>query len=162
MKYASDKPITNLLLAGSLVLTAMLVAEWLIPFKVDAMDAGQSGAALVDESPTGARSRYLHPHIGKYSEILARPIFFSNRQLPREAVTRAQAPSVPLRLKLEGIAIAADVRVAVLRDQGSNQLVQMSVGMSRNDWLLEDITSTTATFSRSDDVTSISLNSENQ
>jgi len=162
MKFTSDKPMTNLLLAGCLVLTAMLAAEWLIPFEVDAVDAGQSGAALVDESPNDAQSHYVHPHIDNYSEILARPIFFSNRELPREAVTRAPAPGAPLRLKLEGIAIAADIRVAVLRDQGSNQLVQMSVGMSRNDWLLEALTSATATFRRGDDVSSISLNSENQ
>lgn len=162
MKFTSDKPMTNLLLAGCLVLTAMLAAEWLIPFKVDAVDAGQSGAALVDESPTSAQSRYVHPHIGDYSEILARPIFFSNRRLPPEAVTKAQAPRTPLRLKLEGIAIATDTRVAVLRDQGNNQLLQLSVGMSHDNWLLENITTATATFRRGDDVTSISLNSENR
>ena len=162
MKYASDNPITNLLLAGCLLLMAIFAAEWLIPYPVNAMDTGESGAAIVDEIPAAAQSRYVHPHIGNYAEILARPIFFSNRQLPPEAVTKAQAPRTPLRLKLEGIAIATDTRVAVLRDQGNNQLLQLSVGMSHDNWLLENITTATATFRRGDDVTSISLNSENR
>jgi len=162
MKYASDNPITNLLLAGCLVLTAIFAAEWSIPYKVDATDVGESGAAIVDRVPAGAQSGYVHPHISNYAEILARPIFFSQRELPPEAVARAPAPSAPLLLKLEGIAIAADARVAVLRDQGSNQLVQLSVGMSHNNWLLQDITSATATFRRGDDVSTVSLKPENR
>ncbi len=162
MKFASDKPMTNLLLVACLALTAMLAAEWLMPFKLVAVDAGQSGAALVDESPTGAQSRYVHPHIGDFPEVLARPIFFSNRELPRKAVVSAPAPGAPLRLKLEGIAIAADIRVAVLRDQGSNQLVQMSVGMTHNNWLLEDLTSAHAVFRRDDDIAELTLDIENR
>jgi hypothetical protein len=162
MKYASDNPITNLLLAGCLVLTAIFAAEWSIPYTVDALDAARSGAAIADEFPAVAQSRYVHPHISNYPEILARPIFFSKRELPPEAVARTPAPRAPLRLKLEGIAIAADTRVAVLRDQGSNQLVQLSVGMSYNNWLLEDITPATATFRRGDEVSSVSLKPENR
>lgn len=162
MKYTSDNPLTNLLLAGCLVLTAILGAEWIWPYSGHATEAGESGAASGDEITAGAQSRYVHPHIDNYAEILARPIFFSSRELPRQAVASAPAPEAPLRLKLEGIAIAADTRVAVLRDQGSNQLVQLSVGMSHNNWLLEDVTSATATFRRGDAVTSISLQPENR
>jgi len=162
MKYTSDNPITNVLLAGCLVLTMILAAEWLLPYKIEATEGDKSGGAVTADIPSGAQSRYVHPHLSNYPEILARPIFFSKRELPPEAVTKAPAPRAPLRLKLEGIAITADTRVAVLRDQGSNQLVQLSVGMSHNDWLLEDVSSATATFRHGDDVTSLSLKPENR
>ncbi len=162
MKYASDNPVTNLLLAGCLVLTTIVAAEWSIPSKVAATDEDESGAVIDNEIPTGAQSRYVHPHIDDFPEILARPIFFSKRELPPEAVAKAPAPRAPLRLKLEGIAIAADTRVAVLRDQGSNRLLQFSVGMSHDNWLLEELTSKSATFRRDDDVAKLTLDPDNR
>ena len=45
MKYASDNPITNLLLAGCLVLTVLLAAEWLMPYEI-----------LVNPEPVESRS----------------------------------------------------------------------------------------------------------
>ena len=157
MKYASDNPLTNVLLACCLVLTTVLAAEWLLPYKVEATEGDKSGAAVTADIPSGAQSRYVHPHLSNYQEILARPIFFSKRELPPEVVTKAPAPRAPLRLKLEGVAISANTRVAVLRDQGSNQLLQFSVGMSHNNWLLEELTSKSATFRRDDDVTELTL-----
>ena len=53
MKYASNNPITNLLLAGCLVLTLLVDAAWLPPYKVDAADGNQSGATIDDEIPAG-------------------------------------------------------------------------------------------------------------
>jgi hypothetical protein len=157
MKYASDNPITNLLLAACLVLTTILAAEWLLPYKFDAMGTNGSDAASANEIPTSERPRYVHPHIDDFAEILARPVFFSNRELPPKAVASAPAPREPLRLKLEGVAIAANSRVAVLRDQGSNQLLQFSVGMSHNNWMLEELTSRSATFRRDDEVLELTL-----
>jgi hypothetical protein len=162
MKYASDNPITNLLLAGCLVLTLIVTAEWLVPYKADATGGNESAATIDDEIPAGAQPRYVHPHTSNFPAILARPVFFSKRELPPEVVAKAPAPRAPLRLKLEGVAIAADTRVAVLRDQGSKQLVQLSVGMSHNNWQLEEVTSVTATFRRGDDVTNLSLQPENR
>lgn len=157
MKYASDNPITNLLMAIGLVLTLIVAAEWLLPYQADARDDDESAAAIDDELPVSAQSRYVHPHIENFPEILARPIFFSKRQMPPQPAAAAPATRTPLRLKLEGIAIAADTRVAVLRDQGSNQLVQLSVGMSHDDWLLDGLTPSTATFRRGDDVSELTL-----
>jgi len=162
MKYLSANPITNLLLTGCLVLTLVIAAEWLMPYKADATAIDESGTAIDDEMPASAQSRYVHPHISNFTEILSRPILFSKREMPPEAVVRAPAPRTPLRLRLEGIAIAADKRVAVLRGQGNNQLVQLSVGMTHNNWLLEELTSTSATFRRDEDVAELTLDIGNR
>ena len=162
MKYASANPMTNLLLTGCFVLASIVAAEWLIPYKADATAVDESGTAIDNEIPNGAQSRYVHPHISNFPEILARPVFFSKREMPPEAVARAPAPRTPLRLRLEGIAVTAENQVAVLRDQGNNQLVQLSVGMTHSNWLLEELTSTSATFRRDDDVAELTLNIENR
>lgn len=162
MKYASDNPITNVLLAGCILLTLIFATEWLIPYKVDASAGDESGPAIDDEMPAGAQSRYVHPHFSAFPEILARPLFFSKREMPPQTAAAAPAPRTPLRLRLEGIAIAADTRVAVLRDQGNNQMVQLSVGMNHNNWLLEELTSTSVTFRRDDDVAELTLDIENR
>lgn len=157
MKYARDNPITYLLLGSCLVLTTILGTEWLIPYNFDAMQAGGPLETVENEFPTGAQQRYVHPHIDDFPEVLSRPIFFSKRQLPPKAATTAPAPRTPLRLKLEGVAIATNTRVAILRDLGNNQLLQFSLGMSHNDWLLEELTAKSATFRRDDEVVELTL-----
>ena len=133
-----------------------IVAEWLLPYRVDTASMSNAVPAE-DELPAANGSAYVPPHIDDFPEILARPVFFQDRKLPAKPIVQAAAPRMPLRLQLEGIAIAADARVAVLRDQGNNELMQLSVGMSYNNWLLEDVTSGTATFRRGDDATELTL-----
>ena len=64
---------------------------------------------------------------------------------PAEA---AAAPPAPLRLKLEGIAIAGGSRVAVLRNLSNKGLVQLAEGESHEGWTLDSLSSVAATFSR--------------
>lgn len=156
MRYLTNNPFRNFLLASCCVLMLVVATEWLIPYRSNGAAFANTRSVDVQVS-TNNDSAYVHPHIDDFSEILARPIFFQARELPPEAEAAAVAPRAPLRLKLEGIASAADSRVAVLRDQGNNQLVQLSAGMSHNDWLLERMTSTTASFRRGDDVAELTL-----
>ena len=55
---------------------------------------------------------------------------------------------MPLRLKLEGIAIAGGARVAVLRNLSGNGLMQLTEGDSHDGWTLDTLSSNSATFSR--------------
>jgi hypothetical protein len=162
MKYVSNNPITNLLLASASLLALIITIELLLPFEITLVDEA-TGAVSENEPPHETQSRYVHPHISSFPEILSRPIFFSNREMPAQVVEKSAAPRTPLRLKLEGIAIATNTRVAVLRDLGNNQLVQLSVGMSHNNWQLTELTSSGATFRRgADDVAQLTLDLENQ
>ena len=162
MKYTSDNPITNILLASCLLLTLVVATQWLLPYKIDTTTGTSSDVQVVDEIPGSAQSQYVHPHISNFPDILERPIFFSKREMPAAMVAKAPAARAPLRLKLEGIAINASNRVAVLRDQDNNQLVQLSVGMTHNNWLLEDLTSAHAVFRRDDDIAELTLDIENR
>jgi hypothetical protein len=160
MKYVSNNPITDLLLATASLLALIVTVELLMPYKIELPDDAIGIASQVGV-PDGTQSRYVHPHISNFSEILARPIFFSKREMPAQIVVEQAAPRTPLQLKLEGVAIATDTRVAVLRDLASNKLVQLSVGMSHNTWQLKELTSSGATFRRgADDVAQLTLDLE--
>ena len=160
MKYVSNNPITDLLLATASLLALIVTVELLMPYEIELPDDAIGIASQVGV-PDGTQSRYVHPHISNFPEILTRPIFFSKREMPVQIVVEQAAPRAPLRLKLEGIAIATDTRVAVLRDLGSNKLLQLSVGMSHNTWQLEELTSSGATFRRgTDDIAQLTLDLE--
>lgn len=54
----------------------------------------------------------------------------------------------PLLLKLEGVALIGESRVAVLRDLSNNQLLQLAEGMMHDGWTLDSVTAASASFSR--------------
>jgi hypothetical protein len=156
MRLPANNPLINVLLVSCCLLVLLFAMEWLFPYRIGAatnVDAEADATRL----PGDGESAYAHPHIDDFPAILARPIFFENRELPPESVAQATAPHTPLRLRLEGIAIVADARIAVLRDEATNQLLQLSVGMSHNDWVIDDIIAAGATFRRGDDVAQLTL-----
>lgn len=147
---------TRLLLSLCGVLTLIIVVEWLLPVRADAID--ELNAASADlELPTLTSSTYVHPHIDDFATILERPVFFKDRKLPPKPAAEPSAPPAPIRLKLEGVAIVAEARIAVLRDLADNQLVQLAEGMSHNGWTLEAIDADSATFRRGGQVSELSL-----
>lgn len=113
-------------------------------------DAPDASSTLLD---------YVPQSFDAFSEILERPLFFADRQLPPEPRQElvAAAPPEPLRLKLEGIAIMDKSRIALLRSQVDNVLVQMAEGMTHNGWTLESVLSDKAIFTRGNDSTEIEL-----
>jgi len=113
--------------------------------------------------PTLADNRYVAPQIEDFPEVLGRPLFFRDRKLPPEPEPEvvAAAPLLPLRLKLEGVAISSDSRVAVLRNTGNNQLLQLAEGMSHDGWLLETVSADRAIFTRGAQRTELLLDAAN-
>jgi len=156
MRFLSKYPLTNFLLASCCVLALLVAIEWLIPYSISA-ETNTDATSIDAQLPGNGNSTYVHPHIDDFSVILAKPIFFESRELPPEVVSEAAGPRAPLRLKLEGIAIIADAQIAVLRDEINNQLLQLSVGMSHNDWVVDKIESTGTTFRRGDEVAQLTL-----
>jgi len=51
-------------------------------------------------------------------------------------------------------------RIALLRSQGDNVLVQMAEGMTHNGWTLESVLADRAIFKRGDDSTEIELETD--
>ena len=118
----------------------------------------------VSEPPDTPASlpNYVPQSFDSFAEVLERPLFYAERQLPNEPTPQAvaAAPPEPLRLKLEGIAIMNESRIALLRGQGTNELVQMVEGMAHNGWTLESVLADKAIFTRGDDSTEIELETD--
>ena len=91
------------------------------------------------------------------AEMLDRPLFFITRRMPEPPAAQPAAPPTPLKLKLEGIAIAAGSRVAVLRNLNGNGLLQLAEGDTHDGWTLEAISSTSASFKRGGQVNELLL-----
>ena len=152
----------SMLLGLTTVATVLvLAAEVATGVRVDsAPDVDAEIADAPAASP--ALPNYVPQSFDSFSEILERPLFFADRQLPAEPKQEliAAAPLEPLRLTLEGIAIMDKSRIALLRSQGDNVLVQMAEGMTHNGWILDSVLANRAIFKRGDDSTEIELETD--
>ena len=54
----------------------------------------------------------------------------------------------PLRLRLEGVALTPEAKIAVLRDLSNNKVLHLATGMKHQGWELTAVTDTVATFKR--------------
>ncbi len=147
---------TRLWLSLCGLLTLIIVAEWLLPPRADAVDELNADSVSV-ALPALTTATYVHPHIDVFAAILERPVFFKDRKLPLESVAEPVAAPAPIRLKLEGVAIVAESGIAVLRNLADNQLLQLAEGMSHNGWTLETVDADSATFTRGGQVSELSL-----
>jgi hypothetical protein len=149
-RIALSRP-TRLLIAANAVLALIVSAELLLPAQpgtANAAAADGAGVTLPDFGDTRIAARPM----AQLVDMTERPLFFPNRRMPEQKVEEAPPPPpTPLRLKLEGIAIAGGSRVAVLRNLHGNALVQLAEGESHEGWTLDELTSTAARFSRNGD-----------
>ena len=149
---------STLVLAATCAGLAVIVAAQLLipqtPPDYTGPELADTGVARVTALPA-----YVPPDFDTFAEVLDRPLFFANRQLPPEPVQQAapEAPRKPLRLTLEGVAMNSTSRVALVRDQRNNALVQIAEGMSHDGWTLEGVEPDQAIFRRSDEVTVLVL-----
>lgn len=97
-----------------------------------------------------AQGPYQAPDKTRFSEILERPLFEPTREPPPQPAATATPPPPPppIRLKLEGIAITPEAKVAVLRDLSSNQLLRLGEGVEHQGWLVESVSPKSARLSR--------------
>jgi len=143
----------------AIALLAAVIAVELLPANTADADLSADVAATDIERPLASGQRFIAPDIGDFAQVLQHPLFYPDRKLPAEPepAPLTAAPRLPLRLTLEGIAITSDSRVAVLRNKGNNELLQLAEGMSHDGWLLERLDSNTATFRRGAETSELAL-----
>jgi len=152
---------TAVLLALCGLLMMVVLAEIYIQEPANqAIDLEVANASI--ELPANVHSRFIPNPESNYAEILERPLLFAGRRMPHEPEVSAEPakPKSPLRLKLEGVALSMDSRVALLRNLVDNQLLQLAEGMSHDGWILETVNATSATFKRGNDLSEILLETE--
>jgi hypothetical protein len=138
----------------------MLIALAEITFLDPADSAFHSDTSNTNiDLPKLATLDFIPKSPGNFSHILERPLIFKSRRMPVAPAVAAQPkkPQSPLRLKLEGIAISSDRRIALFRNTADNQLLQLVEGMSHDGWTLEELNSNGGKFIRGKTVTEILL-----
>lgn len=157
MKNLRVDPVLAALTGCILLLVLVIVAETLLAPVPDELIVTADEPVAESENLETPRTQYVHPDLSRYSDALARPVFFASRKMPEPLPEEKPSPALPLRLKLEGVAISGDNRVAVLRDLGSNGLVQLSLGALHNGWRLDELNKTRVVFSRDGTRTELTL-----
>lgn len=155
-----DRMTTALLVLCGLLILIVLAEVYLQEPVNLAIDREVANNSI--EIPAYTDAEFIPVPQSNYAEILERPLLFESRRMPPEpevAAEPAQQKS-PLRLKLEGVAISSNSRVALLRDLGNKQLMQLTEGMSHDGWTLASVHSSAVIFRRGDDVSRILLETE--
>ncbi|MEJ2404112.1 MAG: type II secretion system protein N [Candidatus Thiodiazotropha sp.] len=138
-----------LLFSVLLALSGILVWQWQHP--PTAEDFNRVPAKQPDHPENTARMAFTPVPLNAYREITERPLFIEGRMPPKpeEAAAVKAAPRVlPLKLKLEGVVITPQNRVAVIRDLTNNRLLRVAEGMNQDDWKLTRVDTASATVER--------------
>jgi len=147
MKLSIRKNATSrTLFMASLGLLTAISLELMVPAQLPNRAASEidlPALPKITSPPT-----YIPASFDLFSEILERPLLYHDRKLPPAAVPVVEIPREPLQLNLEGVALGGGARIALLRDQRDNQLIQIAEGMGHNGWILHTIESDKAMFSR--------------
>ena len=104
------------------------------------------------------QAKFTAPGIAAFSEITERPLFREDREPPSETIPApVAAKQSPLRLKLEGVALTPDSKIAVLLDLSNNKVLHLAIGKKHQDWELTSVTDTVATFKRGEQSLELTL-----
>lgn len=143
-------------ISGLLLLILILEISLMNPLDIETgLDSVSNNAELI----TTSTSRFIPAAQADFSEVLTRPLFFEGRKMPAKPVSAPakEKPKTPLRLKLEGVAISADRRTALLRNTADNRLLQLVEGASHLGWTLQTLGADSAKFLRGDEISEIRL-----
>ena len=152
---------TQALLASSAVLSLFIAMHLLFP----AAPTVAEMRSLPDDQtslPEFGSEALTPPALADLGEMLERPLFFEDRRMPEPPEdTTPPPPPEPLMLKLQGVALTGGSRVAVLRNTSNNLILQLVEGETHDGWTLDEITTTSARFSRGAQTTELLLEQEN-
>ena len=150
---------TQALIAANVVFVALISLQVLVPAAPSA-SASETSLTNEREMPEFGDSSLSLPTLSALGEMLDRPVFYADRKMPEPPQEEAPPPPKPLMLRLQGVALAGGSRVAVLRNTRNNFLLQLAEGEEHDGWTLDEVTSSSARFSRGKQVTELPLDQE--
>ncbi|MES9945463.1 MAG: type II secretion system protein N [Candidatus Thiodiazotropha sp.] len=161
----SFNTMTLLLLLAIGVMSAYIYYRWSTPFNDTPFMTDQAANTEASKASDGKGEtiRFVPISLKAYEEINERPLFVEGRLPPAEPVQKrvSRMPRKPLRLKLEGVAMMPDHKVAIIRDLDSNELLRVSQGMNKYDWKVESVDSQSAVITRKGERLELKLEMDN-
>lgn len=129
-----------IMLAGSLLLTLILLLEW-------SHDLSRRAELRAPQSPTSAEiasevseSSTALKGVEGYSQMVERPLFTENRRPAEDedSAAASQAEQTPLDFKLMGVMLTPQIKAALFLD-ARNKYKRVRLNNSMNGWTLVDI-----------------------
>ncbi len=153
----------------TIILTLLCILLAILIFK-QWVRYSHEGPIIEDSLEQPARAKQVTPNlflgnrgktiqITQFSEILARPLFTEGRhpeEQPEPENELTQQVGLP-QLRLEGVVISPDSRVAVVRDQTNNTLLRLSEGMILSGWRVTSVNTVEAVLERDGDTHKLPL-----
>ena len=125
-----------ILLLGSGSLGGLLYVQWHENVALQYQGASLSGQSSTPAEDPVTIAAFSPVPLRSLGEITERPLFTEGRTPPKEPVDSppSAVAAVPLRLRLEGVAITPENKVAIITDLQTNELLRLSQGMSHSNW----------------------------
>lgn len=144
--------VTAILLLLCVLISAIIFLQWQSYLHEDHyIDAAlESDTTSQDTTDIFLGNQSKTIKLTHFSDILARPLFTEGRlpyEDPEQEKVITQQTGLP-KLRLEGIAISPDSRVAVVRDLTDNSLLRLAEGMIHKGWRITSVNSVEATLER--------------
>jgi type II secretory pathway component PulC len=149
-KY-SFNTLTLLLFTALVMACATLYLQWSRPPQIQLSIMPQELVLSADFHKRSKISHFIAPPVAVFREITERPLFTEGRLPPQPHEQTINSPVIPIRplkLRLEGIVITPNNRVAVIRDVPTNCLLRVAQGMNQDDWKLEVVNSSSVSVVR--------------
>ena len=153
--------VTIILLLLSVLLSVLIFYQWEGYSQEGRYSAApiESGTKKHVKSDVFLGNQSKSIKITQFSEILARPLFTEGRipdEEPESENDLIQQTGLP-KLKLEGVVLSPESRVAVVRDLTDNSILRLSEGMIHSGWRIVSINTAEAILERGDDTHKLPL-----
>ncbi len=123
------------LLGISILLGAWLYLQWHKDIAEVYANSDGSVAAATGEYELASVPSFQPAPYASLSEIIERPLFSEGRIPPEKPDDNPKtAIRTPLKLKLEGVVISPESKVAIITDLQTKELLRLSQGMSHSNW----------------------------
>ncbi len=147
------------LAAGGFLASAALFVVLSLP---PGVSAGISGAAQVPDAVPSQKapivSSYTMPAANNFLEIVARPLFASDRRPTAQQELTIETMSSELDIRLIGVIVSAGTPIAIVAPRGSKSFARLTLGDRFQGWTVAQIEPQRVTFRRDKAVERIELN----
>ena len=137
-----------MLTAVAVLLAALLYSQWNKDIATQYPSAGEAGKGASGEYELTSVERFDPVAFARLGETVERPLFTEGRLPPEKPKPGANGKSKvsPLKLKLEGVVISPESKVAIITDLQSRELLRLAQGMSHSNWKVTEVSEGSVTI----------------
>lgn len=137
-----------MLTAVAVLLAALLYSQWKKDIATEYPSTDGAGKGATGEYELTSVNPYDPVAFDRLRETVERPLFTEGRIPPEKPKpgTNTKTKISPPKLKLEGVVISPESKVAIITDLQSNELLRLAQGMSHSNWKVTQVSEGSVTI----------------